>query len=251
METNEYCTWRPMGTVHGDQCVLYMETKEYCTWRPMVLCMKTNVYCTWRPMGIVHEDQCTLLTTCSILLKMRNFSYKLCTENRKTIHDQYFFLNRAVYEIMWENTVQPDNMAHAHCTMDTFRLQAYTQNTSYLLLSTATMVARKRLNVRLIICNVSLVIIYVYVWVRASDTNITAVSVIIAELSSIVEMLGVITMINSRPLIEPCVSLVFILASHKYSVRNFSVSSSLSDGSFYLKFSRNSCSRCKVNYPWS
>jgi hypothetical protein len=45
-----------------------------------------------------------------------------------------FFLNRAVYEIMWKNVVQPDrpqmaiwrmriacwidNMAHAHCMLD-------------------------------------------------------------------------------------------------------------------------------------
>ena len=35
----------------------------------------------------------------------------------------FFFENRAVYEIMWKNTVQPerpqdDNMAHAHCMSD-------------------------------------------------------------------------------------------------------------------------------------
>jgi hypothetical protein len=83
-------------------------------------------------MGTVHEDQYTLLTISrSILLRMRNVLDKFCTENRKTIHVQYFFFffyNRAFYEIMWENTVQPDNMAHAQCTMNTFSLQAHTQN---------------------------------------------------------------------------------------------------------------------------
>jgi hypothetical protein len=85
------------------------------------------------------------------------------------------------------------------------------------------MVVRKRLNVRLIICNVSPVTIYVYVGVLASDTNITAVFVILAELSSIVELLRIIPMINYRSLIEPDGSLVFISASHKCPFRNFSV----------------------------
>jgi len=36
----------------------------------------------------------------------------------------YIFLNRAVFEIMWKNIVQPDrprmtiNRAHAHCLLD-------------------------------------------------------------------------------------------------------------------------------------
>ena len=34
-----------------------------------------------------------------------------------------FFFNRAGYEVVWENTVEPDrpddNMAHAHCMLDT------------------------------------------------------------------------------------------------------------------------------------
>jgi hypothetical protein len=35
----------------------------------------------------------------------------------------FFVENRAVYQKMWENTVEPgrpdDNMAHAHCMLDT------------------------------------------------------------------------------------------------------------------------------------
>ena len=40
------------------------------------------------------------------------------------VFSNFFFLeNRAVYEIMWKNAVQPDmphdNMAYAHCMLDT------------------------------------------------------------------------------------------------------------------------------------
>jgi len=38
-------------------------------------------------------------------------------------HDFFFFENHAVYEIMWKNIVESgmprDNMAHAHCMLDT------------------------------------------------------------------------------------------------------------------------------------
>ena len=71
------------------------------------------------------------------------------------------------------------------------------------------MVVRKRLNVRHIVSDVSLVIIYVYVWVLASDTNITEISVVIVELSSIVEVLLVIPMSNYPPLTKPDGSLQF------------------------------------------
>ena len=55
--------------------------------------------------------------------------------------------------------------------------------------------------VRLNMCNAYLVFIYGYVWVLGSDTIIISVSVIKVELSSIVEMLGISHLINSRPLI--------------------------------------------------
>ena len=40
---------------------------------------------------------------------MRNFSDKRCKENRNThfVFSSVFFLNRAVYEIIWKNMVQP------------------------------------------------------------------------------------------------------------------------------------------------
>jgi len=41
---------------------------------------------------------------------MRNVSDKSCRENQNThfVFSNFFFENRAVYEIMWENIVQPD-----------------------------------------------------------------------------------------------------------------------------------------------
>ena len=55
---------------------------------------------------------------------MRNDSEKLCRENQNTyfvFKTLFFFENRAVYEIMWENIVErgrPDgNMAHARCML--------------------------------------------------------------------------------------------------------------------------------------
>jgi len=42
---------------------------------------------------------------------MRNDSDKICTENQNThfvFNNFFFFENRAVFEIMWKNVVQPD-----------------------------------------------------------------------------------------------------------------------------------------------
>jgi hypothetical protein len=54
---------------------------------------------------------------------------------------------------MWKNIAEPtqatdDSIAHSHCMLDN-RLQTHPQNIYYLLLSTATVVARTRLNVML------------------------------------------------------------------------------------------------------
>jgi hypothetical protein len=47
----------------------------------------------------------------SVLLRIRNLSDKSCTENRNThfMFSNFFFSeNRAVYEMAWKNTVEPD-----------------------------------------------------------------------------------------------------------------------------------------------
>jgi len=52
-----------------------------------------------------------LIISHSFLLTMRNISEKKCRENQNTFCVQYLFFpteNRAVYEIMWKNLVEPD-----------------------------------------------------------------------------------------------------------------------------------------------
>ena len=41
---------------------------------------------------------------------MRSVSERSCRDNQNTyfVINNFFFENRAVYEIMWKNTVQPD-----------------------------------------------------------------------------------------------------------------------------------------------
>jgi hypothetical protein len=62
-------------------------------------------------MGTLPEDQNTFsITPRSTLFRMKNIS------------DQRFFVNRAVYEIMWKNIVERGrlhDMAHAHFMLDT------------------------------------------------------------------------------------------------------------------------------------
>jgi hypothetical protein len=60
--------------------------------------------------GTLHEDVFTFMTiSCRILLRMRNVSNKSYKENQKT-HFMFktFSANRAVYEIMWKNMVEPE-----------------------------------------------------------------------------------------------------------------------------------------------
>jgi hypothetical protein len=61
-------------------------------------------------MGISHVDQYTFfIISRSILLGMRNVSHKSCIENKNArfmVSNFFFFEIRAVYQIMWKNTVQ-------------------------------------------------------------------------------------------------------------------------------------------------
>jgi len=49
-----------------------------------------------------------LIISRSVLLRMRNVSDKSCRENQNThfVFRNFFFENRAIYEIMWENILQ-------------------------------------------------------------------------------------------------------------------------------------------------
>jgi hypothetical protein len=72
--------------------------------------VKTNVY------HVYH--------VCSFLLRMRNLS-KLKRMSKHTLHSTFFFfINRAVYEIMWENIVEPDR---AQMTIWRMRIECCTQ----------------------------------------------------------------------------------------------------------------------------
>ena len=59
--------------------------------------------------GYLYQGLCTLvITSRSVLLRMRNVSDKNCRENQNThfTFSNFFFPeNHAVYEIMWKNIV--------------------------------------------------------------------------------------------------------------------------------------------------
>jgi len=69
-----------------------------------------------------------MITSRSLLRRMKNVSDKNCRENRNA-HFMFsnFFSpeNRAVFEIMWKNVVEPgrsqitENMAHMQCMLVT------------------------------------------------------------------------------------------------------------------------------------
>jgi hypothetical protein len=59
----------------------------------------------------LHEDVGTIMIISHwILLRIKNICDRKCKQNEKShfISRNFFSQNRAVYEIMWENTVQPD-----------------------------------------------------------------------------------------------------------------------------------------------
>jgi hypothetical protein len=64
-----------------------------------------------RIAGTLHEDLCTFVVIyVSVLLRMRNFSGKGCRKNQNMNlkFNDLFLENRAVYEIVCKNMVQPD-----------------------------------------------------------------------------------------------------------------------------------------------
>jgi len=96
-----------------------------------------------------------MITYHSVLLRKKNSSDKICRETKtRILCSMLFFVeNLAVYEIMFENIVEPsrpdDNMAHAHCMLDTYVYKHTLKIRNNYPLSTATMFARERINVRL------------------------------------------------------------------------------------------------------
>ena len=73
-----------------------------------------------------------LMTTFrSVLFRTRNVAYKSCRENQNThfMLKTFFFENRAVYEVMWKNVVQPDK-PYGVCALHAgyLRLQTHAKN---------------------------------------------------------------------------------------------------------------------------
>jgi hypothetical protein len=64
-----------------------------------------------RITGTLHEDQYRyLVTSCSLLLRMKNVSDKVCKENINTYFmlNHFFFLKIVPFMRRWKNMVQPD-----------------------------------------------------------------------------------------------------------------------------------------------
>ena len=109
----------------------------------------------------LHEDQCAFVMSRRVLLRMRNVSDKSCRENQNThfMFNDVFFSpeNRAVYEIMWKNTMGARQATDDNKMMrrrDEFcmpvmtqaRIETRTKSNTYCS-STTTMVARTHLSV--------------------------------------------------------------------------------------------------------
>ena len=65
-----------------------------------------------RVSSTIHEDLCAFVTISRrILLRIRNALEKSCKENQSThfMFSNFFIENRAFYEIMWKNMVEPDS----------------------------------------------------------------------------------------------------------------------------------------------
>jgi len=82
---------------------------------------------------------------------MRNISDKSCRENNNIhfVFNNFFPLNRDVYEIMWENMAVPEsshNTEHAHCMLATLGFKHTLIICNTYCCSTATMVARTHLS---------------------------------------------------------------------------------------------------------
>jgi hypothetical protein len=94
-----------------------------------------------------------LITSLSVFLRMRNVSNKSCRENQNThfmLSNFFFKENRPIYEIVWRNIVRP---VKQQLTLWRLRIACWipgATNTHWeyiipLFLSTATVIARKRL----------------------------------------------------------------------------------------------------------
>jgi hypothetical protein len=122
----------------------------------------------------LHEDLCTFIIISHwILLRMRNVSDESCRDNENThfVFKKIFFSeNRAVYEIMWKNMVQPDSpqmaVQYGECVLHAgyLGLQTHRLYNPYCF-STTTKVTRTLLNVTLYLnCLSSFPVLSLYIY---------------------------------------------------------------------------------------
>ena len=110
--------------------------------------------------GTLHEEQYTFfITSRLIILRMRNVSGKNYIENQNTRFTSNIFFNRAVYEIIWGNVLEPGRpqIKYSACALRVRNLKLQTNKHTHThththticnnyCFSTATMVARMRFN---------------------------------------------------------------------------------------------------------
>ena len=100
----------------------------------------------WQEEWLLHmKTNILFITSRSVLLRMRSVSDTSCRENKKThfIFNNFFFPTKCR---VWDNVEKTDdNMAHAHCMVDTQRYKHILRRYKSYCFSTAIMVARMRL----------------------------------------------------------------------------------------------------------
>jgi hypothetical protein len=124
---------------------------------------KNNGYSTWRPIYIFHH------ISLNFSKNEKYFRQKLYRKSKHTHFkcNNCFFENRAVYDIMWKNILEPDRpQVTIWCMRIAFWVTKATNTLSGIsntyCFSTAAMVARTRLNVTLYVpC---LLVLLFFVW---------------------------------------------------------------------------------------
>jgi hypothetical protein len=114
-----------------------VKNNEYFTWRPIYICLSYLVqfFLEWKMFQkkkVLEKIKTHIL--CSITFFFRK-SCRLCNDVKKK------------YCIAWQTT--NDNTAHAQCMVDTYDYEHTVTIHKTYCFSTATMVARKRINVTL------------------------------------------------------------------------------------------------------
>jgi hypothetical protein len=132
--------------------------------------------------GTLHEDQYTLMiTSLSVLLRMKNFSHQSCKKKTKThfIFNNVSFFRKSYR--LWDSVekystagqAKEGNMVHVHCIPNTKGYKLTLRICNTYCFSTATIVARKRLRVTLYVHCLSVILlrnllvyiyIYIYIW---------------------------------------------------------------------------------------